>query len=54
MALLLGVSGQSVYKWEDGKARPRASQLPAIASVRSMGKKQVAAKLAKLAEKSAA
>ena len=36
MAALLGVSAQSIYKWEEGKARPRTSQLPAIAAVRSM------------------
>ena len=48
MGLLLGVSGQSVYKWEQGKAQPRASQLPAIAAARKMGKKGAAAKLAEL------
>lgn len=48
LATLLGVSGQSVYKWEDGKARPRASQLPA-AALRTMGKKEVAVRLAELA-----
>ena len=42
MGTLLGVSGQSVYKWEQGKAKPRASQMHAIASVRKLGKKQVA------------
>jgi HK97 family phage major capsid protein len=46
MGQLLGVSGQSIYKWEQGKAKPRASQLPAIAAARKMGKKQVMAKLA--------
>ena len=45
MGQLLGVSGQSIYKWEQGKAKPRASQLPAIAAARKMGKKDVAAKL---------
>lgn len=50
LGAILGVSGQSVYKWEDGKARPRASQLPAIASLRKMGKRQAALKLAELAE----
>jgi DNA-binding transcriptional regulator YiaG len=45
MATLLGVSGQSIYKWEAGKARPRASQLPAIAKMREMGKREVAARL---------
>jgi DNA-binding transcriptional regulator YiaG len=46
--LLLGTSGQSVYNWEDGKARPRARFLPAIAALRSMGKKNAAEKLATL------
>ncbi len=46
MGQLLGVSGQSIYKWEQGKAKPRASQLPAIAAARKMGKKVVTAKLA--------
>jgi DNA-binding transcriptional regulator YiaG len=46
--LLLGTSGQSIYNWEDGKARPRARHLAAIASLRTMGKKEVAAKLAEL------
>ena len=46
--LLVGASGQSIYKWEDGKARPRAKHLPGIASLRSMGKKEAAARLASL------
>lgn len=45
MGRLLGVSDQSVYKWEQGKAQPRASQLSGIAAVRSMGKKAVSALL---------
>lgn len=44
--ILLGASGQSVYKWEDGKARPRAKHLPAIAALRTLGRKQAAAILA--------
>ena len=50
-ATLLGVSGQSVYKWEHGESRPRARQLEAIAAVRGMGKREAAARLAKLQEK---
>ncbi len=42
---LLGVSDQSVYKWENGKTRPRASQFSAIAELRSLSKKQAAARL---------
>ncbi|MCJ0762274.1 helix-turn-helix transcriptional regulator [Variovorax sp. CYS-02] len=49
MGALLGVSGQSVYKWEDGKTRPRASQMPAIASLRGLGKRAAAARLSELA-----
>ena len=45
MGQLLGVSAQSVYHWETGKTKPRASQLAAIAAVRKMGKKAVARKL---------
>ena len=47
-AALMGVSAQSVYKWEDGKTRPRASQLPAIASLRGLSKTEASAKLASL------
>ena len=46
--LLLGASGQSVYKWEEGEVRPRASHMPAIAALRGMGKKEASARLAKL------
>ena len=45
MGKLLGVSAQSVYHWETGKTKPRASQLAAISAVRKMGKREVAAKL---------
>jgi DNA-binding transcriptional regulator YiaG len=44
--LLLGASGQSIYNWEAGKVRPRAEHLPAIATLRTMGKKEAAARLA--------
>jgi len=40
---LLGVSGQSIYHWEAGKAKPRASQLPAIAALRKLTKSQAIA-----------
>jgi DNA-binding transcriptional regulator YiaG len=45
MGALLGASDQSVYKWERGEVRPRATQLPAIAAVRGMGKKEVRRRL---------
>jgi DNA-binding transcriptional regulator YiaG len=50
MGKLLGVSAQSVYHWETGKTKPRASQLAAIAAVRKLGKRAVAAKLGESAE----
>ena len=46
--LLLGASGQSVYKWEEGEVRPRAKHMPAISALRHMGKKEAAARLAEL------
>ncbi|MFM8575649.1 MAG: helix-turn-helix domain-containing protein, partial [Limnohabitans sp.] len=45
MGQLIGVSPQSIYHWETGKTRPRASQLEAIAAVRKLGKREVAARL---------
>jgi len=48
VALLLGVSALSVYKWEQGKARPRARQMEPIARLRGMGKKEASARLAEL------
>lgn len=50
-ATLLGVSGQSVYKWEHGEARPRARQLEAIAALRGIGKREAAARLEKMQQK---
>ena len=47
---LLGVSALSVYKWEGGRVHPRASYLPAIAAVRSMGKREAAARLEQLSK----
>jgi DNA-binding transcriptional regulator YiaG len=46
--LLVGASGQSVYNWEDGKARPRVKHLQALAALRGMGKKDAAARLSEL------
>jgi DNA-binding transcriptional regulator YiaG len=44
--LLLGASGQSIYNWEAGSARPRDKHLPAIAALKMLGKKEAAARLA--------
>ena len=48
LGLLVGASGQSIYNWEEGKARPRAKHLPALAALRTLGKKEAAARLASL------
>jgi DNA-binding transcriptional regulator YiaG len=39
--LLIGASAQSIYNWEEGKARPRAQHLPAIYALRNLGRRQV-------------
>ena len=49
--LLVGASGQSVYNWEGG-VRPRSKHLAAIAALKAMGKKEVAARLASIRESS--
>lgn len=46
VGLLVGASGQSVYNWEAGKARPRASHVAAIAALRGLNKTQAAEILA--------
>lgn len=38
---LIGVTGQTVYKWENETTRPRAQQVEALAAIRGMGKKEV-------------
>ena len=46
--LLVGATGQSIYAWEAGKAKPRAGALAAIAALRGIGKREVEEKLASL------
>lgn len=46
---LFGVSGQTIYLWESGRARPRPKHMPAIAALRTLGRRQAAAVLAGLA-----
>ena len=45
---LLGVSGQTIYHWEAGKAKPRAGQLPRINALRKLSKKGAAAAVAQV------
>jgi DNA-binding transcriptional regulator YiaG len=44
---LVGVSGLTIYHWESGKSKPRRRQLPAIAAVRSLGKREALARLSR-------
>jgi DNA-binding transcriptional regulator YiaG len=46
--LLVGATGQSIYAWEAGKAKPRPQALAAIAALRGIGKREVDARLAAL------
>jgi DNA-binding transcriptional regulator YiaG len=45
MALLLGVSEQSVYNWETKKATPRKELLTAIIGMRNIGRREAQARL---------
>jgi DNA-binding transcriptional regulator YiaG len=42
---LIGVSGLSVYHWEQGKANPRAAQKAKLASIRGIGKREAEKRL---------
>ncbi len=42
---LIGVSGLSIYNWEQGKAQPRESSIAALMSVRGIGKREAARRL---------
>lgn len=46
--LLVGATGQSIYAWEAGKAKPRPQALAAIAALRGIGKREVEARLEEL------
>ena|ERR1700722_724785 len=43
LGVLLGVSEQSIYNWESQTTTPRRIQLPLIAKVRTMGKREALA-----------
>jgi len=38
--LLIGASAQSIYNWEEAKARPRAQHLQAIFALRNLGRRK--------------
>jgi DNA-binding transcriptional regulator YiaG len=45
LGLLLGVSGQTIYNWESGKARPNRKFFPVLVAMRTVGKKETIARL---------
>ena len=45
LGLLLGVSSQSIYNWEAGKAKPHRKYLASLVALRTVGKKQISAQL---------
>jgi DNA-binding transcriptional regulator YiaG len=49
---LVGVATQTIYNWETGVSRPRKQQLPVLASLRSMGKREAQARLEQLSKSS--
>ena len=38
--MLVGVTGQTVYNWEQGKSKPRDEQLAALLAVRELGQRE--------------
>jgi DNA-binding transcriptional regulator YiaG len=42
---LIGVSAQSIYNWEDGKARPQRKYLPAVFALKTLGRRAATAHL---------
>ena len=39
-AMLVGVTGQTVYNWEQGKSKPRDEQLASLVAVRDLGQRE--------------
>jgi DNA-binding transcriptional regulator YiaG len=46
LGLLFGTTGQSVYNWESGRARPSDKHMATLAALRKLGRKQAAEILA--------
>jgi DNA-binding transcriptional regulator YiaG len=42
VGLLFGTTGQSVYNWESGRARPSVKHMATLAALRNLGKRQAA------------
>jgi DNA-binding transcriptional regulator YiaG len=48
---LVGVTGHTIYKWEQGGARPRQAQLAKLVSVRGLRKREALKRLSDLSSK---
>lgn len=48
---LVGVSGQTVYNWEQGKSRPNPVQIAKLAEVRELGRTELHTRVAELLAK---
>jgi len=42
---IVGVAALTIYSWESGKSRPRRKQLPGLAAVRHLGKREARKRL---------
>lgn len=42
---LVGVTGQTIYAWEQGRSRPREQQLGALVTLRTIGKREATRRL---------
>ena len=47
---LIGVTGQTIYSWEQETSRPRKQQFAPIAALRQIGKREVQARLQQMAK----
>lgn len=45
---LVGVGAQTIYNWESEASRPRTKQLPVLAALRQIGKKEAQSRLEQL------
>jgi DNA-binding transcriptional regulator YiaG len=50
---LVGVTGHTIYKWEQGETHPRQAQLAALVPVRGLRKREATARLEQFRGKSA-
>jgi DNA-binding transcriptional regulator YiaG len=48
---LVGVSALTIYSWESGKSRPRKKQLPGLAAIRRLGKREARQRLEMISDR---